>query len=217
MGHEAEAQRRSEGHHLGGEHRLGAGAAGQHDAGVVDHAAHAGPAHEQRRLQQEVLGLQPREARVVADEQPPRARQRQRRALRSQRLAGDHHAVRRGVVLHLFAGAEVVTPGALGRLAQVGLAHPARERAVGRHLAVFVLEDLRHAHGVALRAGIHVLQPLLQCRVQRRGARRRWHYLAQDAPHRVTRDVQQPADLVQRVALRLQGPHAVAHLDGRHR
>lgn len=58
VGAELEAQRSREGGHLGRDHGVGPGAAGQHDAGVVDDAARAGAIHELRRLQQEVLGLE---------------------------------------------------------------------------------------------------------------------------------------------------------------
>jgi hypothetical protein len=58
MGHKAEAQRAGEGHDLGGEHRVGAGAAGYQHAGVVDHAGPCRAVHEAGRLEQKLLGLE---------------------------------------------------------------------------------------------------------------------------------------------------------------
>ena len=186
MGEELEAQAAREGGHLRGDHGIRPGAAGQDDAGVVDDAARRGAVHELRGAQQEVLGIEALEGRVVLDEQAPRIRQRQSRALRDEGLAGDFQPVRRGVVLHLLAGREVVLARALGRAAQLGLTHPARERAVGQPLVVLGGQDLAHAHGVALGPLVDRLEPLLRRLVQCRHPRGGHRGLAQDAPHRVT-------------------------------
>jgi hypothetical protein len=53
--------------------------------------------------------------------------------------------MRRGVVLHLLARHEVVFARTLGRRAQLGLAHPARERAAGQPQVMLVSQDLAHA------------------------------------------------------------------------
>jgi len=90
----------------------------------------------------------------------------------------------------------------------------ARERAVGRLQVVVAGQDLRHAHRVALRALVDILELLQGQLCWRRGHRRILH--AQDAPHGITRQAQQSADLAQRAALIPQRPDAVADLDRLH-
>jgi hypothetical protein len=115
VGTEGETQRARERHHLGREHRVVAGAVDDDHARVVDDAGRAAAGQEAHRLEQELLGLKAREARVVPDEQTARVRQDQGRALCRQRLAGEGHAVRRGIVLHLLAGRKDILARALGR------------------------------------------------------------------------------------------------------
>ena len=70
MSLEPEAQRARKGDHLGGDDGVRAGAAGDHDAGVVDHAQRAGPVHEPRRFDKEVFGLEAGKFGIVLHEQP---------------------------------------------------------------------------------------------------------------------------------------------------
>ena len=60
----------------------------EQNAGVVDDADRADARHEARRLEQERLGFEPGEARVVLDEQPARVGQHQAGTLRGDRLVG---------------------------------------------------------------------------------------------------------------------------------
>ena len=76
---EAEAQGAGEGQHLGGDDGIGAGTGGEQDAGIVDDADRTDAVHEARRLEQERLGLEAGEARVVLNEQPARVSQHQSR------------------------------------------------------------------------------------------------------------------------------------------
>ena len=111
-------------------------------------------------------------------------------------------------MLHLGAGSEVIFADTPRWLTQLRLADPARQAAVCDRDAVRG-EQLLGAHGIAARlfegrrdaiAACVDLRPLLDLRLGRR--------LAQDAPHRITRQVEQPADLAQAVALRFQYVHA---------
>ena len=129
---EPEAQGAGEGRHLRRDDGVGTGAGGEQDAGVVDDADRTDARHEADRLQQERFGLEAGEPRVVLDEQPARVGQHQAGALHGDGLAGwrKRHPMRRGVVLHLLAGREVVFAGAPRRAAQVGLPDPTGQGAV---------------------------------------------------------------------------------------
>ena len=70
VGAEPEAQGAGEGSHLRRDDGVSTGAGGKQDAGVVDDADRAGARHEADRLQQERLGLEAGEPRIVLDEQP---------------------------------------------------------------------------------------------------------------------------------------------------
>jgi hypothetical protein len=142
VGAEGESQRARERHHLRRKHRVVAGAVDDDHARVVDDASRAATGQEAHRLEQELLGFKAREARVVPDEQTARVRQDQGRALCRQRLAGEGHAVRRGIVLHLLAGRKDILARALGRGAQAGFPDPAGERAVAGIEAQFRLQHL---------------------------------------------------------------------------
>ena len=83
----------------------------------MTHTGHT-PVHEARGLEQEVLGLEAGEARVILDEQAARVGQHQAGTLGGDGLVAEAHAVRRGVVLHLLARREVVFAGAPRRGAQ---------------------------------------------------------------------------------------------------
>jgi len=107
--------------------------------------------------------------------------------------------MRRGVVLHLLAGAEVVFADALRWAAQAGLTHPARQGAVG-DIDAALGEQFLDTHRIAARpregrlqfgqsrfiAGQYLGGVGLQLTGLTCGGVRR----AQDAPHRVTRQGQ---------------------------
>ena len=127
---EPEAERAGEGGHLRRDDGVGPRAGGEQHGGVVDDADRADARHEARRLEQEGARLEAGEARIVLDEQPARVGQHQAGTLQGDRLAGlsEPHAVRRGVVLHLLAGREVVFAGASRRAAQIRRRGPSGSR-----------------------------------------------------------------------------------------
>ncbi len=67
---EPEAQGAGEGGHLRRDDGVGTGAGGEQNAGVVDDADRTDARHEADRLQQERLGLEAGEPRIILDEQP---------------------------------------------------------------------------------------------------------------------------------------------------
>jgi hypothetical protein len=209
VGAEGKPQRAGEGVHFGSDDSVRAGAGGEDDAGVVDNAHGASAIHEAHRLAQEVFGLEAGEAGVVLNEQPARIGQDQARALHGDRLVCHHQTVRRGVVLHLLAGSEVILARAPRRSAQPRLSDPARQGAVGNFHA-FLSEQLLDADHVAAgaREGVLELGQYLRLAGRRSGGAA----LAQDAAHRITREFQQAADLVQAPALLLENACAVADL-----
>jgi hypothetical protein len=215
VGAEFEPQRAGKRGHLGSDEGILAGTAGEHHAGVVDHAHRTDPVHEACGLEQELLGLEAAVARVILDEQAARVGQHQTGTLGAHALLAQAHAVRRGVVLHLLARTEGIFPGARRRRAQPRLPHPARERAVGDFEIVFGGEQLLHAHHVALSALEGRLQIGEGEAVVRRLLRRRQR-CAQDAANGVTRELERSADLAQAAALGLQGSHRIADLAGGH-
>ena len=220
VGAETKAKSAGEGQHLRGDDGIGTGAGGEQHAGIVDDADRADAIHEASRLEQERLGLEAGEARIVLNEQPARVGQHQPGALHGDDLAGrprlgEHHAVRRGVVLHLLSGREVVFAGAPRRSAQARLPDPTGQGAVAHRETVVGQQflDADHVAAGSLEGG---LQPD-QCRLV---ARRRFVdgsvRLTQDAPHGITRQRQAAADLAQAVTFCLQGAHRITDLGRGH-
>ena len=95
---EPEAKGAGKGRHLRGNDGVGTGARGEQNAGVVDDADRTDTRHEADRLQQERLGLEAGEPRVVLDEQPARVGQHQAGALRGDGLVGGANVTRCGEV-----------------------------------------------------------------------------------------------------------------------
>ncbi len=92
--------------------------------------------------------------------------------------------MRRGVVLHLLPGREVVLAGTPRRTAQAGLPHPTGQAAVG-HLQTVVGQQFAHPHHVAaslLEGSLHADQRRLVARQHLGNVAVR---LTQDAPHGV--------------------------------
>ena len=93
--------------------------------------------------------------------------------------------MRRGVVLHLPAGREVVFAGASRRAAQFGVADPAGQSAVG-HLQTLIGQQFAHPDHVAAGASEGGLQPDQRRLVAwRRLTTRITGRLTQDPPHRI--------------------------------
>jgi hypothetical protein len=70
VGTEPEAQGAGEGSHLRRHDGVSTGAGGEQNAGVVDDADRADARHEADRLEQERLGLEAGEPRIILNEQP---------------------------------------------------------------------------------------------------------------------------------------------------
>src|SRR5271165_3149617 len=207
------------GQHLRGNDSIGPGAGGEQDAGIVDDADRADAIHEANRLKQECFGLEAGEPRVVLNEQPARVGQHQPGALDGNDLAGrprlEEHAMRRGVVLHLLSGREVVFAGAPRRTAQARFPGPTGQCAVA-HRETVVGQQFLDADHVATGPLEGGLQPG-QCRFV---AGRRFVggsvRLTQDAPHGIARQRQAAADLAQAVTLCLQSAHRITDLGRGH-
>src|SRR4029450_11280626 len=165
MGAKDKTQRAGKGHHLRRDHCLRSGAGDHQHAGVVDDTKGAPAVIEARRLEQEVLGLKSREARVVLNEQPARVGQRQAGTLRSDGLTGEHHAVWRGVVLHLLARGLVVFPRPLWWITQLRIPDPPRQRAVGHVQSGVALQQFLHAHPIPARTPERLLEPGQCCSI----------------------------------------------------
>jgi hypothetical protein len=123
--------------------------------------------------------------------------------------------MRRRVVLHLLSGREVVFAGAPRRGAQRSLPDPTGQGAVA-HVETIVGQQFLDADHVATGPLEGGLQPG-QCRLVA-GSRlvNGSAWLTQDAPHGVTRQGEQAADLAQAVPLCLQGVHRVTDLGRGH-
>jgi hypothetical protein len=187
VGAETEPKGAGEGQHLRGDGGIGPGAGGEQHAGIVDDTDRADATHEASRLKHERFGLEAGEPRIVLDEQPARVGQHQPGALDGDDLAGrarfgEEHAMRRGVVLHLLSGREVVFAGAPRRTAQARLPGPTGQGAVA-HRETVVGQQFLDADHVAVGSREGGLQPD-QCRLVARrcfvgGSVR----LTQNAPH----------------------------------
>ena len=93
--------------------------------------------------------LEAGESGVVLDEEPLRVGEDQARALSLDQLVPYHYLMRRGIVLHLFAGTEGIGAGALMPiLPEIEIPHDPREGAVGDMVAL-AIQDLPDSHGVA--------------------------------------------------------------------
>ena len=121
-------------------------------------------------------------------------------------------------MLHLCAGTEVIFAGTLRWLAQLRLADPTRQAAIG-DLETVRGEQLLGAHGIAAGLCERRRDPLAAGGNLRRNSwlgLRLGRRLAQNMPHRITRQLEQPADLAQAVALRFQHMHARTDLRRNH-
>jgi len=121
-------------------------------------------------------------------------------------------------MLCFAAWGQAIFTGAPRWFAQLRPADPTRQAAIG-DLNTIRGEQLLGANGVAARLGEGRCDPFAACvRLSRDTSFARylrWR-LAQNMPHRVTCEFEQPADLAQAVALRLQHMHARTDLRGYH-
>ena len=220
VGAESEAKSAGKGQHLRGDDGIGAGAGGEQDAGIVDDADRADAIHEASRLEQECFGLEASEPRVVLNEQPARVGQHQPGALDGDDTAGrprfgEEHAMRRGVVLHLLSGREVVFAGAPRRTAQAGFPGPTGQGAVA-HRETVVGQQFLDADHIAACPREGGLQPGQRRFVAGRRFVGGSVRLTQNAPHGIARQRQAAADLAQTVTLCLQGAHRITDLGRGH-
>jgi hypothetical protein len=108
-------------------------------------------------------------------------------------------------VLHLLPGRLVILPGTLRGIAQLCIPDPPRQGAVGHVQSGLAGQKFLHPHPVAARAFEGILEPGQRCSIaRRRGCSWLAILLPQNAAHRITRHLEQPADLAQALALRFQ-------------
>jgi len=195
MSLEPEAERAGKGEHFRGDGRVRAGAVGDDDTGIVNHTPRTGSVHEPCGLEKEVFGLEAGKFGVVLNVQPARISQHQPGTLGGHRLARDHHAMRRGVVLCFSAWSVPIFPRTPWRATQPRCSDPARQRAVGDFKLILIGEQLLHAHDVAARSSEGILQSGQGLCVAGRRRGSGAALPAQNAADRVTRQLQQPADL----------------------
>jgi hypothetical protein len=202
---EHEAKALGEGGHLRRRHHPRARASRDDDVRIVDQAGRGRPGHVLERVGEEGLAIETREDRVGLEEEQARVAQHQRGRLDALVHAADRGAVRRGVVLHLLRGREVVV--ADGRRRRVADRMPPAERgqrrvgdrdALGDEL--FVDTDQIAA------AAIDPLQNLVAVRLRFLGSFNPRHRRAarlEHGPHRSPRDPEGAGNLADSVALRL--------------
>ena len=193
-----------EGRHLGCRDHPRAGARGDHDVRVINHAGGGGPAEVLERVGQEDLAGKPRETGIALDEEHPRVAQHAHRGLDAVRPAPDRGAVGRGIVLHLLPGREVIVPGRHRRSVAEAMA-PAiggqRRIGEGGALGDQLLVDADQIAAAAL----DQLQDLLVVRLGLLSAFNPWHRRAAGLEHRPDRapgDLEGPSNLADAVALR---------------
>jgi len=205
VGAEDKAEALRERRHLGRRDHARARTGGDHDVRIVNHAGRGRPGHVLDRVGQEDLAIEAREDRVGVEEEQARVAQDQRGRLDALLDAADQGAVRRGVMLHLLGGREIVV--AHGRRRDMSdRVPPAKggQRGVGHHHALRD-ELLVDADQIAA-AAIDPLEDLIAVRRRLLGAfnpRDGRTARPEDAPNRPTGDLQRPGDLTNPVALGL--------------
>src|SRR6185437_8450185 len=108
MRYEAKPEAFSKGFHFRHRDHFFARAAQHHHMRVVDHHTFYRSAHIAQRIGEKNLAIETLKRRVDLEEQHARVTQHRRSGLRLVLPAGHLHLVRRGVVLQLHAGLEVI-------------------------------------------------------------------------------------------------------------
>ncbi len=189
--------------HLRHRHHLLAGAAQYDDVTVIDHAVPARAVVVGRGIVEEHFALETSEPRIELEEQPAREARHERRGLHATERTADMHVVRRGVVLHLLAGLEVVPALRLERLvADAVLATERGQRRVRERHDAACEQLLVDAHKIALAARVQrknvVAMRLALLRAHER--RRRGAAVGEHGLHRAARDMQRAGDHARAVA-----------------
>jgi len=121
-------------------------------------------------------------------------------------------------MLSLGARGEPIFARTPRRAAEPRFSDPARQRAVGYVKIILAGQQLLDAHHVAARTAEGILESGQCLRVARRRRSGFTLVRAQDPAHRVTRELEQTADLAQAMTLCLENTDAVADLrEGRDR
>jgi hypothetical protein len=129
---EAKAETLTESFHLGNGNHLGAGSTQDDDMSVVNHDAGGGAAKVSQGVGQKDFAVETLERRVTLKEQHPRVTQHGRGRLDVALLACDFGLMRRGVVLQLLSGLEVILAGRnFGFLANAMAPAEGRQRRIG--------------------------------------------------------------------------------------
>ena len=205
VGAEDEAEALGEGRHLGGGDHPRAGAGGDHDVRVINHAGRGGPGHVLERVGQEDLAGKAIEGRRRLEEEQARVAQHQRGGLDSLLDAADRGTVGRRVVLHLLPRREVVVANRRRRGVPNPVATAKRRQRGVRDRQALLAQLLVDAHQIAA-AAIDPRENLLTVRLgllrpdhsrDHRAARR------EHRPDGTAGDLQGPGDLSDPVALGL--------------
>ncbi len=180
-----------EGDHLGRRDHRGAGAGGDYDVGVIEHAALGRPAEVGDRLRQKGFALKAREARIVLKENHARMTQHQRGALYAGHNTVDLRLVWARIVLHLTARIIEISPGRRWRGAADAVAATKRRQRRIRHRGAALLERPMHAPQMPLVPGVE-FQDLLAPRFGQLRAHQRRHGGAVTGDHAAYRIARHP-------------------------
>ena len=204
MGAEDKAEAIGEGGHLGRRHHPRAGAGGDDDVRVINHARRGRAAQVLQRVGQKDLAVKPREGRVGLEEEHARVAQDDGRRLDPLLDARERRPVGRRVVLHLLRGLKIVVAHGRRWLEPDAVAPAKRcQRRVGDRDALRD-ELLVDAHQIAATA-IDPFENLIAVRLGLLGALNSRHAGAarlEDRPDRSPGDLQGARNLADPVALR---------------
>src|SRR6516225_9223217 len=154
------AEALAKGSHLRHRHHVASAAPQQDHMRVIDHHAGRGAAHITQRFGQKYLAVETLERRITLEEQHARIAQHGRSGLHLAFLAGQFQLMRRGVVLKLGSGWELIVTRWYGR--RVSDSMPAAKRGqrwIGQlHTSRYQL--LMDSHQIPL-AAVEKLQDLL--------------------------------------------------------
>jgi hypothetical protein len=186
VGDKFEAEALSEGHHLGHRHHLSSAAREHDQMRIVDHALLAASLEVRDRVGQKDLALEATEVRISLKEEHMRIAKNKRRRLHAGASRRDIRVVRRGIVLHLLAGREVVSARRLrGLVTNAVAAAEGRERRVAQCRAQNH-QLLVDAYQVAFARGVQ-RQDLVTIGLAQLGALERRHLVGTRHQHTLDR------------------------------
>ena len=133
MSHERETETFGKSRHLRRGNHQASGTTQHDNVRVIGHHANGGPAKVAQGTDEKVLAVEALEGRVTLKEQHARVTQHRRGGLHQAFLAVQLDRVRRGIVLQLLTGLEVILSGnAFGYLPDAVTAAEGRQRGIGK-------------------------------------------------------------------------------------